>query len=216
MIFESEEFTYDGNEHSLVAKAPEEWEITYEYNNKTYPGTVEVRAIFSHECYNDVEMYATLTVNKAEYTKNNIYVDDVVVEYDGLEHQVEVNVPSGWIVSFSEEGITEVGTYEIIVTLSHNNYLDIVKTATLTITESTPAVSADINKLNTLINTYYNILCFRFCHPPYRKGWGGSSYSNAPMRNMLTSFSVRKRQSPRRRFFLVSPANCTRSRRSTW
>ena len=40
-------------------------------------------------------------------------------------------------------------------------------------------------------------------------------YSNAPMRNISTSFSVRKRQSPRRRFFLVSPANCTRSSLTT-
>lgn len=38
-----------------------------------------------------------------------------------------------------------------------------------------------------------------------------SVYSKAPMRSMSTSFSVRKRQSPRRRFFFVSPANCTRS-----
>lgn len=32
-----------------------------------------------------------------------------------------------------------------------------------------------------------------------------------PLRSISTSCSVRKRQSPRRRFFLVSPANCTRS-----
>ena len=31
------------------------------------------------------------------------------------------------------------------------------------------------------------------------------------MRSMSTSFSVRKRQSPLRKFFLVSPANITRS-----
>ena len=38
-----------------------------------------------------------------------------------------------------------------------------------------------------------------------------SHYSNMPLRSISTSFSVRKRQSPRRTFFLVSPANCTRS-----
>ena len=36
-------------------------------------------------------------------------------------------------------------------------------------------------------------------------------YSYAPMRSIPTSFSVRNRQSPRRRFFFVRPANCTRS-----
>lgn len=36
-------------------------------------------------------------------------------------------------------------------------------------------------------------------------------YSKAPMRSISTSFSVRNLQSPRRRFFFVSPANCTRS-----
>ena len=40
-------------------------------------------------------------------------------------------------------------------------------------------------------------------------------YSKAPILSISTSFSVRKRQSPRVRFFLVSPANCTRSRRTT-
>ena len=38
-----------------------------------------------------------------------------------------------------------------------------------------------------------------------------SYHSNAPMRNMLTSCSVRNLQSPRRTFFFVSPANNTRS-----
>ena len=38
-----------------------------------------------------------------------------------------------------------------------------------------------------------------------------SYHSNAPIRNMLTSCSVRNLQSPRRTFFFVSPANSTRS-----
>ncbi len=40
-------------------------------------------------------------------------------------------------------------------------------------------------------------------------------YSNAPMRSISTSFSVRNRQSPRRTFFFVRPANCTRSSLTT-
>ena len=138
LIFEDGEFDYDGSEHALVAQAPQGWEISYENNNLTNSGTVEVKAVFSHECYNDIEKFAVLTVNKVDYTGNDLIVNDVSVEYDGLEHQVEVNVPSGWVISFSEDGIIEAGTYEITVTLSHNNYLDVVKTATLTITKTVP------------------------------------------------------------------------------
>ena len=40
-------------------------------------------------------------------------------------------------------------------------------------------------------------------------------YSNIPLRSISTSCSVRKRQSPRLKFFFVRPANCTRSNRRT-
>ena len=62
LVLEDQTFAYDGNAHSLVASAPEGWQVIYENNSRIYRGKVEVKAYFIHKYYNMVTKNATLIV----------------------------------------------------------------------------------------------------------------------------------------------------------
>ena len=66
VTLESKTFTYDGTEKSLaVSGAPEGANITYTNATQTNAGVHNVQAVVTLECYNDLTLNATLTINKA-------------------------------------------------------------------------------------------------------------------------------------------------------
>lgn len=116
--FENLVVTYDKNIHSIIAtNLPEGVAVKYTNNGKIEPGKYNVIASFTGdtEHYNIIkDKQAILTINKANYNMNYVNFDDLVVTYDGKEHSIiATGLPEGVSVSYSNNGIVNVGTYII-------------------------------------------------------------------------------------------------------
>lgn len=142
LIVDNAAATYDGNEHSLTASAPNGWKIAYLNNARTNAGETLVTVVFSHAQYEDVVKTGKIKVTKANYTGDGLTVNDVNVAYDGEEHFITASAPDGWSVTYENNVKRKnVGSSIVTVTFSHENYNDVVKTATVTITQGEKEVS---------------------------------------------------------------------------
>lgn len=156
--FKNVTVTYDGKPHTIVAdKLPDGTAVTYIGTDKyTDAGTYEVKVKLTKEGYNDKELKATLTINKATYDMSGVTLGNKTVTYNGNAHAVELagDLPEGVtseIKYYSDEAhTTEVktptnaGTYYAVASFSSTdaNYEAIdSKTATLTINKATIDVS---------------------------------------------------------------------------
>lgn len=156
--FKNVTVTYDGKPHTIVAdKLPDGTAVTYIGTDKyTDAGTYEVKVKLTKEGYNDKELKATLTINKATYDMSGVTLGNKTVTYNGNAHAVELagDLPEGVtseIKYYSDEAhTTEVktptnaGTYYAVASFASTdaNYEAIdSKTATLTINKATIDVS---------------------------------------------------------------------------
>ena len=131
-------FSYDGNEHTLLVSGtlPSGVTVEYENNKRTNAGSQEATARLSGNGYNTLVLHATLTITKAIFT--GITFNDLTVEYDGQIHTLTANgVPSFATVSYQNNSGTLPGTYDATVTISADNYEDLVLNAQLKITTKT-------------------------------------------------------------------------------
>ena len=135
--FEDQTFTYDGNEHSIsvTGDVPDGVTVAYENNSAVNAGTYEAKAVLSGEGYVTLTLDATLTIEKATLDASAFTFEDDTVTYDGKAHslKVEGELPAGVTVTYSNNGKTEAGTYEVKATLSGSNYNPLTLTATLRI-----------------------------------------------------------------------------------
>ena len=158
---------YDGKAHKLtIGGLQSSDKVKYSYNGKTYSsfptftkvGTYEVTAMVTRTNYDDWTGTATLTIEPGTITnlkfKDQTYVyngagrsltltgkkssDKVTYEYDGKEYS-------------SCPKFTDVGSYEVFVTVSRANYEDWVGSATLTIEEK-PIYGLSFNNLTYTYN----------------------------------------------------------------
>ena len=109
-------YTYDGQSHSLAVAGtlPEGLSIEYDNNTKTNAGTYEVIARFiPDDNHNAPEsLRANLVITKANI--QGLLFDGLIVTYDGQPHSLQVTgVPAGVTVDYTNNGKTNVGTYEI-------------------------------------------------------------------------------------------------------
>ena len=131
-------FTYDGNEHTLLVSGtlPSGVTVEYENNKRTNAGSQEATARLSGEGYNTLVLHATLTITKAIFT--GITFNDLTVEYDGQVHTLTASgVPSFATVSYQNNSATIPGIYNATVTISADNYEDLVLNAQLKIVAKT-------------------------------------------------------------------------------
>lgn len=137
------EFTYDGTEKSvLLQNLPNGVSVrVYENNAKTNAGNYTATASFNFDEVNHnapIVQNLNWTISKA--TLQNIDFNDTTVEYDTMEHSIELvgNIPENSIVKITYDneevtGKTEVGTYTAHLLITNPNYYDFEKTAKLTI-----------------------------------------------------------------------------------
>ncbi|MBQ7641036.1 MAG: leucine-rich repeat domain-containing protein [Acholeplasmatales bacterium] len=129
LVFESKEFTYDGNTHSLeVTNVPEGVNVLYENNDKINAGSYEVIAKLEDTTGNFIvpeELIATLKINKKDIT-NDLVFESKEFTYDGNAHSLEATgLPEGVNVSYENNDKINAGSYEVIAKLEDTtgNYI---------------------------------------------------------------------------------------------
>ena len=132
--FSNQIFTYDGNEHSIKVSGtiPSGVNVEYLNNKRTNAGSQQATAILSGYGYREKTLYATITINPANFT--GISFADSTITYDGESHSIYCsNVPSFASVEYQNNGQTAVGTYQVKAIISAPNYNTLELTATLKI-----------------------------------------------------------------------------------
>ncbi|MCI1735532.1 MAG: leucine-rich repeat protein [Bacilli bacterium] len=129
ITFANAAVTYDGNSHSLAIAGtlPTGVTVSYSGNGNVHAGTYGVTASFSGDSLNYEpipDKTANLVINKASLT---LSLSGKSVVYDGSAHSLEVSgfLPSGVVVSYTNNGQTNAGTYTVTASVVDNtgNYL---------------------------------------------------------------------------------------------
>ena len=134
--FYSKEITYDGQPHSLeVSGLDSSMTVTYSQKDIVNAGEYQISATVSKEGYKDKILTAMLKINKALI--DGIKFENKDFPYDGKSHTILVeNIDDSYSVTYSSNNIqTKPGTYEIIATISKDNFEDKILKAILTITK---------------------------------------------------------------------------------
>jgi extracellular elastinolytic metalloproteinase len=137
ITFENGTFTYNGTQHSIfVSGAPSGANVSYTNNGQINAGSYTVTALITMANYADLELTATLTINKAQAI---ITAEDVQEHlYDGTLKNVvaSLNHSETVLQYIPQQGYTEVGIYEITVQAPESqNYLGASKNVSLRIEE---------------------------------------------------------------------------------
>ncbi|MDE6060315.1 MAG: InlB B-repeat-containing protein [Clostridia bacterium] len=125
-------FIYDGLYHGIIIDGiPDGASIEYvgerEYKNA---GKYEIKAKITLEGYKDKEIVGKLEIAKRKLDDGIISFEDVTCVWDGEEHCIEVKgeLPDEITVTYTNNGKTEVGEYEIVASFdTHGNYEDIAE-----------------------------------------------------------------------------------------
>lgn len=156
----SQAYTYDGSQKSVaVSGLPSGVTVkAYANNEKTNAGEYTASVTFAYDevNYNQPTMAnCSWKINRAEITAQ-ITLTSNTVEYDTQQHSLQIvgNIPSGCTVNYTYngqavDGVTEVGDYEVRVTISGENYITKTLTATLKI-KSTESLLYAINHNGTI------------------------------------------------------------------
>ena len=133
---------YDGQEHTLaVTGAPDFATVEYGQNGNSFTnaGEYAISATVKAHGYENLDLSATLTIEKADFV--GLKFEDAAYTVDGEPHEIKPVIPEEYAdivtVTYSEGGnaFSEIGEYEVTVTVSADNYNDWVETATLIITD---------------------------------------------------------------------------------
>jgi hypothetical protein len=150
ITFTNKTVVYDGNEHTIEISGalPEGALVVYSSttqgitNKATQVGTYNVTATITKSGYQTLTIQAVLTITASEtQTFQNITFDDLSIEYDSFEHTIVISgvLPEDTDVVYSSDvdGVTnkasEVGVYNVSVTISKDGYETLNLTAKLTI-----------------------------------------------------------------------------------
>jgi len=140
LTFNDASYIYDGTPKSLILKEnlPEGTIVTYANNKHTNAGVYEITAIINGgKNYNDTQLKANLTINKAELPK--LTFDNAAYTYDGTPKSLILtgNIPEGVTVTYSNNKYTDAGIYEVTALINGGkNYNNSQLKANLTITKA--------------------------------------------------------------------------------
>ncbi|SFU20917.1 gliding motility-associated C-terminal domain-containing protein, partial [Algoriphagus locisalis] len=136
VTFDDDSFVYDGTAKSLVITGtlPEGTSVTYADNGRTDVGTQEVTATITGDNYTSLVLTADLTITPATIT--GVTFEDGSFVFDGIAKSLAITgtLPDGSSVSYTNNSRTDVGTQEVIATITGDNFTTLVLTADLTIT----------------------------------------------------------------------------------
>ena len=159
LSFNDRTFTYDGTTKNITLNGslPSGTSVRYsdytgnEFKGAVIPGIYFLKAIVTGSNYNTLELQATLTITKADI--NGITFNEYSTIYDGSTQNIKINgsLPVGVEVKYTldtEEGPlftgeSEVGVYNIVVTISGEYYNKLILKAKLIIAPT---------RLNTVVN----------------------------------------------------------------
>ena len=133
--FEDVTISYDGNPHTIeAADYPQGAQVSYA-NAGPYieVGQYEIGVTIECENYKTFTKTAVLTIEKREMT--GVSFANKTVNYDGSKHTIEpTGYPEGSKITYlTEQYFIDPGIYEMSVKITHPNYKDLIKTATLKI-----------------------------------------------------------------------------------
>ena len=118
IIFENEEYEYDGFEHTLTihGELPEGVEVRYSPNSLTKLGRILVTASFivDERNYEPIpNRYAYLTITKG--VLDDITLSDKTLVYDGNLHSITIEgtLPEGVSVEYVNHEHSDAGVYEV-------------------------------------------------------------------------------------------------------
>lgn len=142
VTFIGAEYVYDGEQKSITAVGiPEGAEVTYGNNKGVDAGVYHASATISKKNYKTKTLNADLTITRADIA--GITFEDTSAEYDTFSHEIEIigDIPQGVTVRTTYNGaettgVTEVGEYTVVLTITGKNYNTFTKTATLKITST--------------------------------------------------------------------------------
>lgn len=163
VTFEDVETTYDGTEKTIaVSNLPNGASVVYDkINTYTNVGEYTVTATISQENHENLQLMATLKINKAAYDMSGVVFADKAVTYNGESHSITAtNLPDGVTVEYTGNNQTNADEYTITATFTGDsaNYEPIAdKTATLTINKasvSKPAQDSTSFVYNSNEQTY--------------------------------------------------------------
>lgn len=148
ITFESKTYVYDGTEKTVTISGslPQGTQVSYENNAQTNVGAYSAKATLTCEGYQTKTYTATLTINKAVF--GEIEFASANVKYDGKAHSLlidESTLPQGTTVTYSNNGKTETGEYEVTATVSNPNYVTKTLKATLKIYNLTDVAKNFVN-----------------------------------------------------------------------
>lgn len=114
-------YTYDGKPKSIEVSGtlPKGVTVTYEGNGKIPVGTYPVTATFSGDADNynpiELELAATLTINKAVYNMRGVIFRNATFTYDGEGKSAEIRgtLPRGLAVEYEGNNQTNAGVYTV-------------------------------------------------------------------------------------------------------
>ncbi|WP_439487427.1 MBG domain-containing protein, partial [Algoriphagus sp.] len=136
ITFEDGSFVFDGTAKSLAITGtlPAGTSVAYTNNSRTEVGTQEVTATITGSNYNTLVLTADLTVTPNDVS--GITFEDASFVYDGSVKSLAINgtLPAGTSVAYTNNSRTDVGTQEVMATITGSNYNTLVLTADLTIT----------------------------------------------------------------------------------
>lgn len=117
------------------------------FTGATNAGTYEVTVSYDSKTYGQGSTVVTFVIEKANYNLEGISLDETALTYNGKEQNLKLvgTLPEGVSAVFSE-GLTNVGTKEIVVTFTHSNanYNEITTTLTSTLTINAKALENDM------------------------------------------------------------------------
>lgn len=117
------------------------------FTGATNAGTYEVTVSYNSETYGQGTTVVTFVIEKANYNLDGISLDQTALTYNGEKQNLKLvgTLPEGVSAVFSE-GLTNVGTKEIVVTFTHSNanYNEITTTLTSTLTINAKALENDM------------------------------------------------------------------------
>lgn len=156
ITFDDLKVIYDGEPHSITVSGelPNGVSVSYQNNTATEVGVYEACATLTGKGYNQLVLTAKLTIERGYADIADVTFADKTVDFDGNIKSIVIDgtLPQGVSVTYKNNFATDAGEYIATATFSQANRIDVVLTATLTITPVSHVVVNTSEELIAALN----------------------------------------------------------------
>lgn len=165
LVFNSKEFEYDGQKHSIyVENAPDFAKITYSNNDQYAIGNYTVTATVTGKGYENSVLKATLTIVGKKFT--GITFKSKQFEFDYNYHSIFVEgAPDFATVRYENNNKYDIGVYTVTATITAEEYEKLVLKATMEIGHFFK--DYEVNDRTLIYDGKYQRIKFNFEDLPY-------------------------------------------------